>query len=513
MIPVLITPALGQGGADTLSGKVTNAVYESFFVNESFWLNCQNSAGLCFSRVQELGRVELSSGLERGHYHSVFQPRAGRFYGFASKGIKAMGKFKFIGSFEYNRRMNESVAWSQMVDAERPGPLVLADSVGGDWIKDKYNLSVKAGTDTLLGWLRLGLGLGYAVEHSARDNDPRPKCLAKDLSVAPSVMVELLPRHIVGASYSVRTYRQDVDVVNVSGVGSATLFKIYGLTLLEAPKVYSTADYRIDRLDQAVDLQYDFRMSSWNTFINASYGLISEKDIHDPYAYLVDREHNVHLDPTHDAEFAELHYRVAWGAELFTPWAAHNFRLAYGYLDAKAYSYVSGQVDYRRATRQVDLSLSSLMNRVNPSKSMSLRLGVKYSAQDAEQAFYASKQLDILNLALRAEKAFALLGNQSAAGLGLEWNSVLNSNLSIAPQSVFIPAENPITHPVVYGVYHYESSSWAAANFSWNLYFKSSTRSVKPYIGLSLWGLKVLNSEAFSGGHRVVSTLKFGLQL
>ncbi|MGE0079369.1 MAG: DUF6850 family outer membrane beta-barrel protein [Bacteroidales bacterium] len=512
-ISILSTPVLGQSNVDSLPCKVKNPVIESFFVNESFWLSCQNSAGLCFNRITDFSKVELFTGYEEGDYRKVYQPKSTQFYGFSSKGIKELGKLKFIGSFLYNRETSKEVGWSQMMDADRPSPLIIADSIGGDWKKDRYDLGLKMGTDSLFGWLHLGVGAKYAVGHGGRDNDPRPKSLTRDFTITPSAMVELSSKHVLGFSYSLRAYRQDIDIVNNSGVGSSTIFKILGLRLLENPVTKSSMEYRIDGLDQFADVQYDLRMSGWNSYAKVSYGLVTEKDISSPYKAMVDTATNdVYHIPVNEAKFSETQYEVAWGAEVFSSRIPYSVQLSYGYYDAEAYSYISSQVEYTRKKQFVNLSLSALLNACNQSKALTLHLGARYSQQEVDQAFYAQKDIDLLNVNARAEKAFLLFGLQSSASVGLELNKVASSDLVIKSESVFIPEESEITTPVVRNTYYYETSDWVSANASWNLYFNSK-KSFKPYIGFSFSGLKVLNSDEFSDDYRWLSTFKFGIQL
>lgn len=513
LFTALASYSFGQHGNDTIPCLVTNSVAESFFVNNSFWLNCQNSAGICFSGVREFSKVELKAGYEQGDYHNVFQPQSSQFYGFLSKGIKTLGKLHFMGAFDYNRDQSKGIAWSQMMDAERSSPLVIADSIGGDWTKDRYNLSLKMGSEPLWGWLHLGLGTHYAVGHGGRDNDPRPKSLTNSFALIPSVFVELSGNHKVGASYSVRSYKQDIDIANRSGVGSSTIFKIFGLSLLENPMVKSTVEYRIEGFNQSADLLYTLKLNGWNTFARVGYGLVTEESIFTPYKAMVDNQTGeVSHIPVKEVKFAETQLELTYGLELNTSYNPQRVQVSYSQNDAEAYKYSNQQVEYNRVSRQIGILYSAFIGSANQSKAFALHLGSRYAWQNTQQAFYAEKQVNTLNVNLRAEKAFLLFRRQSTVSATAEWNGRIKSSLDINPESEFIKPETEITKPVVWNTFYFEESSWASASLAWNIYLRSKS-TVRPYFGVNVSGLKVINSEAFANEYRVFTAFSFGLQL
>ena len=114
------------------------------------------------------------------------------------------------GSFTYTRDDIEDARWnSTLIDPLRGMPFYVADAAYADWKNQTYEMAFKAGFPKLWDRLYLGIGATYKAAQGAKQIDPRPLTKLSEVSVTPSVVVELGKQHHLGANFLYRSYRED----------------------------------------------------------------------------------------------------------------------------------------------------------------------------------------------------------------------------------------------------------------------------------------------------------------
>jgi len=508
---ILAIPFIAKSQTDSLAFKLPNEVAETYFFRESFWLNSINASKFYQSGIRNYSKIELNYSNEDGDYKKVYDPAKNYKIGFNTTGIKSYKKLHFLGTFDYNREISKEIDWSLMMDADRANPFIIADSIGGDWIKDHYALGLKVGSEPLWDIIHFGLNLNYSVGMGGRDNDPRPKSTTKNINIVPSVTFTLGSKSSLGVSYVYGDYKQNIDVMIKSGVGSAYFYKIMGLGLKENAKNKSSYDYRVEAFKSGVSLFYQTVLRDIDVLAEGSYVLSTEKDIYAPEALDTDDETGlVHLNPTTDARFSEKQYDLNFGLDFKNAKTPQKVSVGYSYDDGKLYNHARDQVEYTRKKQSLLFKYVALFNASNIHKATTLTLGANYSNEEAEQAFYANRKTESLTPYTMSNHAFKIFGQEFCGEIGVRAKFNLSSNLTINPESPFIEPETDITNPVVWATYYFDKAEWINPCVAIT-YYPTFSKMFKSYLGVNWSGVILTNDNYYKDGTRNFVQAKFGL--
>lgn len=503
-------PFIAKPQTDSLAYKLPNEVAETYLFKESFWLNSLNSSKFYQSGIRNYSKAELNFGYENGDFKKVYDPEKNSIIGFNTTGVKSYKQLHFLGTFGYNRQVSKDIDWSLMMDADRANPFIIADSIGGDWIKDNYKLGLKVCTEPFWSIVHFGLNLNYSVGIGGRDNDPRPKSTVKNIYVVPSVTFLLGSKNSLGVSYIYGDYKQDIDVLIKSGVGSAYFYKIMGLTLLDDPINKSSYNYRIEAFQSGMSLFYQTAIGDADLVTEGTYILSTEKDIYAPEALGTDTiTHNVYLNPTIDARFSEKQYNLSIGLDFKNSRIPQKISIGYSYDDGNLYKYKTSQVEYTRKRTTASFKYIALLNASNIYKATSITIGASYLSEKAEQTFYAHRETESLAAYASTNHAFRIYGQEFCGEVNLRGKLNLNSSLIIKPESVFIDPETDITKPVVWASYYYDSAEWISPSIAMT-YYPSLSKKFKTFLGVSWSEVILTNNNHYKDGTRNFAQAKFG---
>ncbi len=506
-------PFIAKSQTDSLAIEVPNAVAETYFIQESFWLNSINSSRFYQSEIRNYSKVELNYGYENGSFKKVYEPAKNSIIGFNTTGIKSYKKLHFLGTLNYSHQLSKDIDWSLMMDAERSNPFMLADSIGGDWIKDSYTLGLKICSDPIWNFVNFGIDMNYSVAMGGRDNDPRPQSLIKNIRVAPSVAFVLGSKNSLGLSYIYSDYKQDIDVVIKSGVGSAVFYKIMGLALKENPLNKSSYDYRIESSDRGVSLLYEASMGDATVITEGTYTLSAEQDIYAPYASVINPKTNeVSLNPTIDVEFSEKQYDVSFGLDFRNQRIPQKISLGFNYDDGRLYNHGTSQVEYNRKKQSYSIKYVALLNASDLHKATTITLGTNFTRENANQAFYAKREMETITAYAKVNHAFTVFGQEFCAEMNLRGKFNLNSYFTINPESVFIEPETAITKPVIWSTYYFDAAEWICPGVAVN-YYPTISKKFKTYLSANWSGVILTKDDYFKNGTRTFAQLKFGFLL
>lgn len=113
------------------------------------------------------------------------------------------------GEASYQKGIARNVRWSDVADAKRVGPYILADTTGGDRHYEQYLLDGAIAWKTKKGYL--GLNGSYRAEGSFRTRDPRVSTTVSDLKLGGGGVFEW-HQNLCGLAVSVGSYNQQVRV-------------------------------------------------------------------------------------------------------------------------------------------------------------------------------------------------------------------------------------------------------------------------------------------------------------
>ncbi|SEW43198.1 hypothetical protein SAMN04488122_3187 [Chitinophaga arvensicola] len=244
------------------------------------WLQTQNAAGLQWSDVPAAGYTAFGTQQENGDFKKSQQPESDRQLLFHSSRYQPLKKGVLYGSFNYIQQWSGQVHWSDVLNPYRGTPYIMADSIGGDWKKQRYDLELKAATARLANnKLVLGAGVRYSVYTGARQNDPRPLNNAGELTLTPSLVYQLGKRQQIGLSGLYGFYKEDISFELKNTNVTHSLYKLLGLGQVSSPPsilaVSASRYYNGKKYGGA--LQYSISGQHWQWLTEASYASYTEK--------------------------------------------------------------------------------------------------------------------------------------------------------------------------------------------------------------------------------------------
>lgn len=244
------------------------------------WLHTQNAAGLQLSNVPTAGYTAFGALLENGDFKKSQQAADDRQFGFHSSRYQRLKKGVIYGSFNYIQQWSNQVNWSDVLDPYRGTPYIIADSIGGNWKKQRYDLELKAATAPLLGErMVLGAGIKYSVFTGARQNDPRPLNNAGELTLTPSLVYRLGKNQQLGINGVYGFYKEDISFELKNTNVTHSLYKLLGLgQVTSPPSILATAASRYYKGKKyGAALQYNIGSENWQWLTEAAYTTYTEQ--------------------------------------------------------------------------------------------------------------------------------------------------------------------------------------------------------------------------------------------
>jgi len=244
------------------------------------WLHTQNAAGLQWSNVPATGYTALGTRIENGDFKKAQQPESDRQLVFHSSRYQPLKKGVLYGSFNYTQQWSGQVHWTDVLNPYRGTPYIMADSIGGDWKKQRYDLELKAATARLAREkLILGAGVRYSVYTGARQNDPRPLNNAGELTLTPSLVYQIGKRQQIGINGLYGFYKEDLSMELKNTNVTHSLYKLLGLGQVSSPpSILATAAGRYyNGKKYGGALQYSISGKQWQWLTEATYASYTEK--------------------------------------------------------------------------------------------------------------------------------------------------------------------------------------------------------------------------------------------
>ncbi|TAE24101.1 MAG: hypothetical protein EAZ92_13670 [Candidatus Kapaibacterium sp.] len=215
-----------QSSTSTASSPALLLVPDVFTpVRSGIWRESLNPAALGESaergELGEQGVMRFAGGYESGRFRAPQIATAILGGGFDARGLKRFGgnsetsaanAWTLAGQFRYNRSAHDSVRLSTVANPLNGNPYILADTTGGNWLRDDIQLETSLSTPLLWESLRFGANLFYGVGQGARRNDPRPLFRYRTLGFAPALLWQIASEHSLGAVFRVESRREDSEL-------------------------------------------------------------------------------------------------------------------------------------------------------------------------------------------------------------------------------------------------------------------------------------------------------------
>lgn len=243
-LPLLCLPLTVFAQNDSLHTDRALGPPEKLLITQP-WLASANAAALGLRPLPERGSASLQGYQESGHFRRAQQPDRTQKLIFQSARYQRIKAVSIYGRFQFTQQQDDSIRYADILNPYRGTPYILADSIGGDWKKQFYQLQMKMAS----GWLahhklKIGVGIDYENGTGARQNDPRPLNYANTYSVTPSLLYQLTPQSHLGLNGYYAHFREEVSLSIQTNGNSHKLYKLLGLGYYSPPTSFSTSTTR-----------------------------------------------------------------------------------------------------------------------------------------------------------------------------------------------------------------------------------------------------------------------------
>lgn len=285
IIPAFLFCCGGLVTAEAQEKQIDPVMYD-YFTDNHVWFTSGNAAGLAGDNRLEFSKLSLGAELKNGDYRRPQQSDKSKHYLFNALGGLSIGKVYLQGNFNFKQAFDDGVGYTSLLDPYRGTPYQIADSTGGNWRKQQYDMYVKAASPVWFDLFSVGWQVDLAVGRGAKKIDPRPQTNSNRIDVSPSVAF-FLGRHTLGGSFHYRRFREDVDLMLYN---TSDLQKLY---LLRGMGQYFYETFNTTRRERSYEgdgkgfsLQYAFVDGRFTAFVSGKY-MNYEEDADD-----IDRERN-----------------------------------------------------------------------------------------------------------------------------------------------------------------------------------------------------------------------------
>lgn len=325
LLPIVFGTAVhAQDTLSTIDGKL------QLVPVRNPWINTQNAAGLSILPVTSLGQTAIGGNIESGDLRRPQQPYTGRSFNFQSERYQPLGNASFYGKFSFQQRWDDDIRWSAVLDPYRRNPYIIADSMGGDWKKQLYDLELKASTPVNESRsVFIGAGLRYKVGTGARQNDPRPLTYTNDITLNPSFIWALNKSFSLGVNGNFNFYKEKLNFQVSNNEDIHYRYRLAGLGYYyRSQSVTETRFYTGKTYGGSAQLQWE--KSNLRVLLDAGYSIRT------------DDAQDGSIAPVWYGNFKEDQYHASLNATLLTGRYTHQWQASWKTFDGDGKDYHYG---------------------------------------------------------------------------------------------------------------------------------------------------------------------------
>ena len=194
---VVLTLLLSQNlCAQNNKENLTSPASMELLKAKSLWFNSNNGAGVILDKMVNFNELRFDYKLKSGDFKRKFEGERERLVGVSSEGGLNLGGGYVWGQFGFNNEKQTGTLYNTtMLDPTRGNPYYVVDKNLSDWVKQDYNLQMKASSKRLWDRIQLGIEAQYVTKTGAKQIDPRSKTDFYTLTVKPAkfLSVNYLP--------------------------------------------------------------------------------------------------------------------------------------------------------------------------------------------------------------------------------------------------------------------------------------------------------------------------------
>lgn len=453
-------------------------------IGQSSWLKTCNGNGICMDSIPEINTFTLLTNFNKQPFGSINKAKQQTTYGLLTSGYKYLDHIALEGIFTYNHAIEKDLNWYLRLNPDETNPFYIADSIGGDWIKDEAHTQFSLSTLKPVWGITPSAKITYDIGYGGRDNDPRPECITYALTAYPTFSYKSENNLILALSGIFGSTKEDIDVETTNGVGGNPIYKINGFMIYGQPITKGSLEYRFQGHSQGIAAQLG-KSDSHNQYLSeVRYVNSYEKAIQSPYAASqIDGELELTSNYIEDAAYNQQATNLLLSFTHNDCNQKQHLEFTGNYTKGQSYLYESEQVEYEADRYYGKISYQYFKGKYKH-VNRGFMIDVAYLSNKQENYFYAIQNLNDL----MANAGFQLvLGQPDQSRIELELNvgykANLKSTLTIDPESEFIAETSEITEPVVYYNFNRLSVNYLQQSAAATWYF--SIKSTNLYLQIA----------------------------
>lgn len=210
---LLLLPTVLWAQADSTETAVGKTPFAMQYYQESqYYLSTNNASGLVLGSKHIYSDINLSYDYMKGDYRRPQQPDQANRILFQAEGATMLGTCYVIGGFNFKQAFEDNIGFSSILNPYRGTPYIVADSTGGDWTKQTYDMWVKAASPVFFNTVSFGLGANLGVGRGAKKIDPRPQANSNSIQLAPSFTLSRWG-HSLGGNFMYNRFRESSNMM------------------------------------------------------------------------------------------------------------------------------------------------------------------------------------------------------------------------------------------------------------------------------------------------------------
>lgn len=148
-----------------------------------------NATQLLFRDFKNIARSQLYATHEQGGFRRAQEAYRQTMAGFQTDGIKTFGRFTLAGTFNFEKRWEDSAAWWNSGEINEAQPYYFFAGKAGKLEKQLYDLSATATYNLWKNILYIGINGNYRYHWTTRSVDPRPNAKEFKTRLRPEISV------------------------------------------------------------------------------------------------------------------------------------------------------------------------------------------------------------------------------------------------------------------------------------------------------------------------------------
>ncbi len=458
--------ALGQKKCKSLLG-------ECCLNEQSLWKHTSNFASACLDSFPEIRRFSFYYDYGSGNFNKQADADNMQQYGFNTYGNKYFDKIEIGGRFTYKRVNASDINWTMRLDPNEENPLVISDSIGGDWLKEYFFTNFHISSKKRIHGFLFSFLVKYNIGNGGRDNDPRPENRQREYVFLPNVTWSNGNHWTTGFTGIFGSDNEEISIDNLYGVGGNLIYKINGLFLLGDPVTKSTLDYLYSRNSYGLAWQAGYYSCRRKIVTEIKYTTGIEEALFSRYTSEQDDEtYEVISTASLDSKFLFNRFKYFIGASKQGVSWNRIFQLNAEYFNGKSYIVSNDQVEY--VFDRLILKPFFHLYKKN-ADGISAMVGIDLNMKLYHSEAYYYGHMDLKNAGMEISYALIPVRHSNFSfevGGKSGYLSDLNSQLIIDPQTVYYDTETAITNPLVRSDLNVLSTSYFSQELSFTGYLE-----------------------------------------